>query len=327
MPSAVARPGAAPAPAHRWQWCRTPSWVGAGLAGIVLLVVLASGADAASPPRDRLPPTKPIIDGERQTFDQQPVFKFNATDRRTPRSRLRFRCALDGTALRPCARTHLPSAPLAFGEHVMRAQALDLAGNASHTAIFSFSVIAAWDAEADFERAPRPANPGHDIYGNTAWFYLYSETPAHEPGSYHALPTFAVLALNWEVWHNSPGHPHETPGGMTGFSNNRIIMHPGHWNLGQNAVLGWRSPVSSDVLLMARVENGAGTCGVPENGILWSIDKGPTSIRSGFLGSTGSTQLELTTSVSVGESIYVVVNDAGDSNCDTTLVDLMIETT
>ena len=103
-------------------------------------------------------------------------------------------------------------------------------------------------------------------------------------------------------------------------------MHPGHWNLGQNAVLGWRSPVETDVLVMARIENVDGVCGVTENGVLWSIDKGANSIRSGFLASSGSTQMELTTSVSVGESLYVVINDAGDSNCDSTLVDLIVET-
>lgn len=298
-----------------------------GAAGALLAIFLVSGAWAAPAPPDRRAPTRPTVDGQLAPTVLRPVFTFGATDTRTSRAKMRFRCAFDGAALRPCARIHRPVAALSFGRHALRVRALDLAGNLSRVTTFAFSVVGSWDAAADFERSPRPANPGRDRYGNTAWFYLYSETPAHEPGSYHALPTFAVLALNWEVWHNSPGHPHETPGGMTGFSNNRIIMHPGHWNLGQNAVLGWRSPVSSDVLLMARVENGAGTCGVPENGILWSIDEGPTSIRSGFLGSTGSTQLELTTSVSVGESIYVVVNDAGDSNCDTTLVDLTIETT
>ena len=324
MPSAVARPGAAPAPAHRWQWCRTPSWVGAGLAGIVLLVVLASGADAASPPRDRLPPTKPIIDGERQTFDQQPVFKFNATDRRTPRSRLRFRCALDGTALRPCARTHLPSAPLAFGEHVMRAQALDLAGNASHTAIFSFSVIAAWDAEADFERAPRPANPGHDIYGNTAWFYLYSGTPAHEPSDYHLLPNFVALNPTWEVWRR---HYPDEAGPSIGIGDDWIVMHPGHPNLGQNAVLGWRSPMAASVALSAAIATSAqSTCDVGANGVLWSIDQGSRTLLSGALGPGASENLELETTVALGESLYIVVNDAGDSNCDTARVQLAIHT-
>ena len=299
---------------------------GVAAAGLVLAAALVAGAPAATAPPDRLPPTTPTIDGQLAPVVLRPVFTFGATDRRTPRGKLRFRCAFDGGSLRPCARIHRPAAALSFGGHTLRVRALDLAGNLSRVTSLSFRVVGEWDAAGDFERAPRPANPGRDRYGNSTWFYLYSGTPAHEPAHYHALPNFAVLALNWEVWHNSPGHPHETPGGMTGFSNNRIIMHPGHWNLGQNAVLGWRSPVASDILVTARIENDDGTCGVPENGILWSIDKGSTSIRSGFLGPSGFTQLELTTSVSLGESVYIVVNDAGDSNCDTTVVDLTVET-
>ena len=214
-----------------------------------------------------------------------------------------------------------------FGQHTLRVRALDLADNASSVASFSFRVVGNWDAARDFGRAPRPANPGRDRYGNSTWFYLYSGTPAHDPANYHGFPTFAVMAPNWEIWHSSPGNPTQTAGSSTGVSNNRMIMHPGHYNLGQNAVLGWRSPVETDVLVMARIANDDRVCDVPENGVLWSIDKGGgNSIRSGFLAPSASTQLELTTSVSVGESLYVVVNDAGDSNCDTTLVDLTVET-
>jgi hypothetical protein len=294
--------------------------------GSVLAAALAAGAIAATRPPDRLPPTKPTIDGQLAPTVLRPVFTFGATDRRTPRGKMRFRCAFDGGALRACARIHRPVAALSFGRHTLRVRALDLAGNLSRVATLSFTVVGSWDAARDFERAPRPANPGRDRYGNSTWFYLFSGTPAHDPANYHLFPTFAVLAPNWEMWHNSSGNPTENPGSSTGFVNNRISMHPGHYNLGQNAVLGWRSPVASDVLLTARLENVDSMCPVPDNGILWSIDNGTTSIRSGFLGPSAFTQMELTTSVSVGDSIYVVVNDAGDSNCDTALVDLTVET-
>lgn len=289
-------------------------------------MALVTGAVAAASPPDRLPPTKPTIDGQKAPTILRPVFTFGATDRRTPRGKLRFRCGFDGSPLRPCARIHRPNDAMSFGEHVLRVRALDLAGNASRISSFSFSVVGSWDAARDFERAPRPANPGRDRYGNSTWFYMYSDTPAHDPANYHRFPTFAVLDPSWEVWHNSPGNTTQSSGSQTGFNHNRILMHPGHWNLGQNAVLGWRSPVESEIVVMARIENGDGVCGVPENGVAWSIDKGADSIRSGFLGSSASTQMELTTSVAVGDSLYVIVNDAGDSNCDSTLVDLTIET-
>jgi hypothetical protein len=79
-------------------------------------------------------------------------------------------------------------------------------------------------------------------------------------------------------------------------------------------------------LVTVLIENFDGVCGVTENGVLWSVDKGANGIRSGFLTASASTQMELATSVSVGESLYVVINDAGDSNCDNTLVDLSVET-
>ncbi len=220
-----------------WRSCQ-------GAAGVVLAAVMVSGALAATVPRDRQPPTKPTVDGPRQPSVLRPVFTFGATDRRTPRGKLRFRCALDGSALRPCARIHRPNDALAFGEHTLRVRAIDLAGNGSRLASFTFKVIGSWDAANDFERAPRPANPGRDRYGNTTWFYLRSGTPAHEPADYHLLPTFAAINPTWEIWHSHTGGPFDSAGSSIGFSNNRMVMHPGHFNLGQNAVLGWRSPVA-----------------------------------------------------------------------------------
>jgi hypothetical protein len=292
--------------------------------------MLVDGGSAAPAPPDRRPPTRPTIDAQVRQTALRPVFTFGATDTRTSRAKIRFRCALDGATLKPCARIHQPSAGLAFGRHTMRARALDLAGNASRTATFSFTVVGTWDAGRDFERAPRPANPGRDRYGNSTWFYLRSGTPAHAPADYHLLPNFIVLAPEWEVWHSSAGHPHHTPGSSTGFSNDAIIMHPGHFNLGQNAVLGWRSPVAATIRVSAQLENhdlASPGCSVPDNGLLWSIDKGANSLRSGFLAPSGRTAEDLTVAVSTGEFVYVVINDAGDSNCDTAVVRLSIETT
>ena len=199
-----------------------------------------------------------------------------------------------------------------FGQHTLRVRALDLADNASSVASFSFRVVGNWDAARDLGgrhgRRIRVATVTGTRPGSTC-----TAARPHDPANYHGFPTFAVMAPNWEIWHSSPGNPTQTAGSSTGVSNNRMIMHPGHYNLGQNAVLGWRSPVETDVLVMARIANDDRVCDVPENGVLWSIDKGGgNSIRSGFLAPSASTQLELTTSVSVGESLYVVVNDAGD---------------
>ena len=112
-----------------------------------------------------------------------------------------------------------------------------------------------------------------------------------------------------------------------GFNNNQIIMHPGHWNLGQNAVLGWRIPVASTIRLAASIQVPPGNCGAAANGIVWSIDQGSRTLQSGALAPGGNpANTELTASVAARETLYLVINDAGDSNCDTTRVDLTVET-
>lgn len=292
--------------------------------GIALYVVGFAKA-APAPPPDRTPPTRPTIDGDLRPTDLRPVFTFGATDRRTPRAQLRFRCALDGAALRPCARIHRPVAALSFGPHVLRAQAIDRAGNASRPAVHHFRIVGSWDAARDFERAPRPANPGRDRYGNTTWFYLYSESVEHDPAKYHLSSFFRIPAPNWEVWESRAGG---LSGTQTGFNNGQIIMHPGHYNLGQNAVLGWRSPIASTVTVTASIgPPPLSSCSVPDNGVLWSIDQGSRTLLSGAVPPGGATaHLDLTATVEAGEPLYVVVNDAGDSNCDSTLVSLAIET-
>lgn len=286
--------------------------------------VLAAGSIAAAPP-DRQAPTKPTIDGPMRPTSLRPVFTFGATDRRTPRGRIRFRCGFDGAALRPCARIHRPTAALGFGPHSLRVRALDLAGNLSQVSSFSFAVVGSWDAAGDFERAPRPANPGRDRYGNTTWSYLYSsQGRTHDPSSYQLLPTFSVLAENWEVWLILPN----SQSASTGYSNGQMIMHPGPSNTGQNAILGWRSPLGANVQIQAAVEMlGQSVCPVPANGVRWSLDQGARTLRSGTLAPGTVENLQLTTTVTAGETLYVVVEDNGNSNCDSTGIRLLIETT
>ena len=296
--------------------------LGVAVAGGVLL--LSAGAPAATP-RDRVPPTTPTIDGPLRPEVLRPVFTFGATDKQTPRGRIRFRCGLDGAALRPCARIHRPAVALSFGKHTLRARAIDLAGNVSRVSTFAFTVAGSWDAARDFERAPRPANPGRDRYGNTAWFYLYSVNPEHEPGTYQLLPYFEVKQPGWEVWRNRQGAG--TGGTESGYNFGRIILGPGHFNLGQNAVLGWRSPLTATLRVEADIStNPASLCGVPANGVVWSIDQGAVTVRSGSLGPGQTANRSFTIEVTAGESLYLVVNDAGDSNCDSTLVHLAIAT-
>jgi hypothetical protein len=289
----------------------------------VAIATLVAGSWAATVPPDRRPPTRPTVDGSKRTMSLRPVFTFGATDLRTPRGKLRFRCALDGASLRLCARVHSPTTALSFGSHTMRVRALDLAGNLSRVTSFPFVVVGRWDAASDFERAPRPANPGRDRYGNTAWFYLYSNGGrAHDPANYEVLPTFLVRGPNWEVWHLPP----DFAGASAGYNNGRMIFHPSSPNLGQNAILGWRSPRAASVRVHASLVRGHLDCPVPANGVVWSLDQGNRTLRAGTLLDGSEETFDLTLAVTTGETLYVVVGDNGDSNCDATLVDFTIET-
>src|SRR2546421_460976 len=59
---------------------------------IAAVLVLAAVGEAATRPRDRLPPTRPTVDVPRETPDLRPVFHFGARDNRTPPSQIGFRC-------------------------------------------------------------------------------------------------------------------------------------------------------------------------------------------------------------------------------------------
>jgi hypothetical protein len=288
----------------------------------MLAVVLVSGGRAAVAPPDRRAPTRPTVDGPRQPVIVRPVFTFGATDNRTTRARIRFRCAFDSSVLRPCARIHRSTDALSFGGHTLRVRAVDLAGNGSRLTSFSFRVVGSWDASADFERAPRPANPGRDRYGNTSWFYLYGGR-THDPATYTLLPTFFVLDPNWEVWLLVP----DFQSALVGFNNGQVFLHPGPSPPGQNAILGWRSPLSATVRVQGAVSVVGPPCPVPANGISWSLDKGAETVGSGLLDPGGVANIEQTLTVTAAESLYLVIDDRQDSSCDSTLVRLIIETT
>jgi hypothetical protein len=297
--------------------------LGIAAAGAVLAAGSVAGAPAATPIRDRVPPTKPTIDGQLAPIVLRPTFTFGATDRRTPRGKLRFRCALDGAVLRPCARIHRPAAALSFGAHTLRVRALDLAGNASRVASLSFRVVGTWDAAADFERAPRPANPGRDRYGNTVWSYRYSsQGRAHDPATYELLPIFTA-GPGHQIWLVEP----DSRSASVGITSSEMILHPAPSHLGHNAVLAWRSPLAATVRLEASLYRLQLQCAAPANGVVWSLDQGNRTLRTGTLVDGTPESFEASLTVAAGESVYVIIGDNGDYNCDSTGVRLSIETT
>ena len=280
------------------------------------LAVTAVGRTAVPPP-DRKAPTKPTVDPNRQPGELRPTFHFGATDNRTPGAKLKFRCAIDSPILHPCAHIYRPFSALAFGPHLMRVRALDRAGNASRVAVYAFTIVGTWDAAADFAQAPNPENPGRDRYGNTSWFYMYRGITGYE-----VLPVFAEANPGYQHWYYGDYSVGRLP--LVGWINGRMIMHPGLFP--ENAILGWRSPVTSSIRLRATISRNADPCPVPQNGIIWSIDQGANTLQSEPLAPGESKTVDITISVAAGDSLYLTINGGGDTSCDTTNVDLTLKT-
>ena len=96
--------------------------------------------------------------GPRTTSSPRPVYQFVASDRRTPRSRLRYRCSFDSRRLHECAARY--SQRLAVGRHVLRAQAVDRAGNRSRVTSVTV-VVKEPAARARTIRSARQAHMEH----------------------------------------------------------------------------------------------------------------------------------------------------------------------
>ncbi len=298
---------------------------------VALLIVVGAGAVCVAsaagmaPPRDRRPPTLPTVDQLAPT-ELRPIFRFGATDDRSTRAQLRFRCAIDGLDLRPCAHIYRPSSALPFGPHVLRVRALDGVGNQSRTAALSFTVVGVWDAAGDFARWPRQQNPGRDRYGNTTWFYLYSPPDrVHDPSAYVVMPTFWTVTPGWETWVVQPFWASAT----VGFNNGQIVLQPGKIDNRQFGGFEWRSPVAQTVHVVANLETQPPrTCNPGEfgNGVVWWIDGGTQTLGTGTLAQGAAAHAELTTSVAAGDALYLIVGDNSDPPCDTTAVDFTVET-
>jgi hypothetical protein len=85
-------------------------------------------------------------------------------------------------------------------------------------------------------------------------------------------------------------------------------------------------PRRHDGSLQANINADQTDCSVPANGIKWSIDQGAGTLASGVVTPGQSALPVVTTTVRAGETIYVVMNDAGDSSSDGTFTRLTIQT-
>jgi hypothetical protein len=181
-----------------------------------------------------------------------------------------------------------------------------------------------WNGDADFLVAPKNRNPSPDAWGETTWNYLYSDSFAHDPATYHLLPTYEITDGNRQSW-TLPGFINLVV--ATVVSPQMLVLHP--WGgrvqgYGRNAVLGWRSPIDGRVAVTGSVRlPSLEECAVG-SGALWSIDKGATVLQSGALTAAGSASFNVAVDVSFGESVYFVWDTGWDGLCDSGLLELAV---
>src|SRR6266566_4586537 len=84
---------------------------------------------SAAPARDKTPPSAPRVQGPRRTSNHAPRFRFRSSDPDNPAGKLLYRCSFDSRHLHACAPRY--SQRLKTGKHLLRARALDSAGNRS----------------------------------------------------------------------------------------------------------------------------------------------------------------------------------------------------
>jgi hypothetical protein len=214
---------------------------------------------------------------------------------------------------------------LSFGPHLLFVRALDHAGNASKITRYAFTVTGLWNAGPEFVKSPNAANPSRDKYGNTTWFYLYSGTTRHDPNDYHVLSYFTPIDAGTEEWHSTP-ETYGIPGVWVGLAWGQISMRPGTPTTNQNAILGWRSPLTGTVTADATIRSNETWCTDNHNGLRWSIDQGAATLQSGHLALGETATITLSTPVATGDALYLVIDAEGNSNCDNTLVDFVVET-
>jgi hypothetical protein len=97
-----------------------------------------------------------------------------------------------------------------------------------------------------------------------------------------------------------------------------VYLHPGTDRL---AIVGWKSPVNGRVTLEGSFVDLDTRCG---NGVLWSIDKHDTTLKSGDLPGGGVATFHVRVNVRRDDALYVIVDPNGDYSCDTTGLELTI---
>jgi len=174
---------------------------------------------------------------------------------------------------------------------------------------------------------------------NDVWYFLESASLIHDPFTYSRLPHYTVFcdfdpsaadgaACLGDAERDVVGN--RLPAVGVNFTNavlplftsvlppRSVLMHPGIEKL---AIVAWKSPINGRVSVIGAFRDVDSVCG---DGVLWSIDKGGTTIRSGNLPNGGSERFSFVASVRKNQVLYFTVDPKAEYSCDGTNLQVII---
>jgi hypothetical protein len=104
-------------------------------------------------------------------------------------------------------------------------------------------------------------------------------------------------------------------------SPDELQMHTGE---GWLSILGWRSPMSGAVTVEGTVRLRGDGCEDVATGIIFSVDHQSRILHRVVINEPGQATISVPADVRAGESLYFVLDPGQDTNCDTTVVSLLI---
>jgi hypothetical protein len=182
---------------------------------------------------------------------------------------------------------------------------------------------------------------------NGVWYFMESTSLKHNPLLYKFIPNYMTPCYNpndprgekpidgISCWRDQSYLDQHLPAVTVNFTNqgqtqlnfvipaHAVFMHPA-WD--RFAIVAWKSPLNAIVRVRGAFTDIDPNC---DNGILWSIDKGPQRLAFGDIPNGGAQDFDLpTVSVTKGQILYFIVDPKhGDYACDSTMIDLTIAET
>jgi hypothetical protein len=196
-----------------------------------------------------------------------------------------------------------------------------------------------WKLPEDVLETPNQIS--FNLGANGVWYFMESSSLTHDPLTYIFLPNFTApcsygplgVQNGVECWENASDDFHisnfEQPKVVLNASGqnqsfltvnmpaNTLAQSPGPFQL---SIVAWQSPVNGNVKVVGTYTH----LESQTTGVIWSVDQGSTTLKSGEL-FTGSASFNLSrVRVKKGDVLYFTLDPDGNFNFDTTGLELTI---